>query len=259
MGNKQQARTAGKSGYIQRLLIVMVTLVLLVIISAGMLILRNYVQRMNEKATTTSALASSSPVPKPIFEDTFANNKKGWYVGQSAGYARLITNNGLMLTDTNHTIMVESLPISQQFEDVTITTTFTFVSGGKQDSVGLYVRGDSNLDHDYRIEIFGDNTYAISKESIDARNGQEITFLVPPTTTPLLNPRGQANTLTLTMDVSTLTLSINGKVASQITDTEYTTGQVALFVSNDPTSNGVVGLFSSISITPIIDSKHSPQ
>ncbi len=257
MGNEQQAHAANKRGHAQRLLIVIVTLALLAIISGGMLILRSYVQRINERATTTSAIASSSLTPQPIFEDTFANNKKGWYVGQSAGYARLLTANGLMLTDTNHTIMVESLPISQQFKNVTVTTTVTFVSGGKQDSVGLYVRGDSNLDHDYRIEIFGNNTYAISKESIDDRNGQEITFLVPPTTTPLLKPLGQANTLALTMNGSTLTLSINGKVASQVVDTEYTTGQIALFVSNDPASTGVVGLFSSISILPVPDSRNT--
>ncbi len=257
MGNEQQTHTTSKRSHAQRLLIVIVTLVLLVIVSGGMLILRSYVQRINERASATSAIASSSLTPQPIFEDTFANNNNGWYVGQSVGYSRLITNNGLMLTDTNHTIMVESLPLSQQFANVTVTTTVTFVSGGKQDSVGFYVRGDSNLDHDYRIEIFGNNTYAISKESIDDRNGQEITFLVPPTTTPLLKPLGQANTLALTMNGPALTLAINGKVASQITDTEYTTGQIALFVSNDPRSNGVVGLFSSISIMSVADSKNS--
>lgn len=253
MGNGQQARNTRKLGHVQRLLIVIVTLVLLVIISGGMLILRNYIQR---KQSATTSVASASLTPNPIFADTFANSKKGWYVGQSAGYARLITSGGLLLTDTNHTIMIESLPISQQFEDAAVTTTVAFTSGGRQDSIGFYVRGDSNLDHDYRIEIFGDDTYAISKEAIDARNGEEITFLVPPTTTPLLRPLGQANTLTLTMDGSVLTLSINGKFANQVTDTEYTDGQVALFVSNDPTSNEVAGLFSSISISPVSTSKN---
>lgn len=255
MGNEQREHALNKRERVGRWLLVILTLVLLVVISGGTLILRGYVQRVN--SSSGSPLSSGSLTPQPIFEDTFTSNKNGWYIGQSAGYTRLLTNGGLMLEDTNHTMLVESLPIIRQFKDVTVTTTLTFVSGDKQDSIGLYVRGDRTLDHDYRVEIFGDNTYAISKESIDARNGQEMTFLVPATGSPLLKPIGQANTLALTMDGPLLTLAINGKVASQVTDTEYTSGQIALFVSNDQSSDGVIGLFHSISITPVTNDQNA--
>ena len=78
-----------------------------------------------------------------------------------------MVNGQLVLSDTNHKILIESLPTNAIFSDFALTVTFTMLKGDENDSVGLYVRGDTNLDHDYRIDISGNNKFAISKELLN--------------------------------------------------------------------------------------------
>jgi len=160
---------------------------------------------------------------------------------------------GLELTDTNHKSLIESLPTTHSFDDFSLTTTLTLEQGDKNDSVGVYLRGDSNLDHDYRINIFGNNTYAISKEYLDSNNAPQSLYLVPPTHLPQLKPLGAPNIVTVIMDGPTLQLLVNGKVVNTISDPDYTKGQIALFVTNGTTSQGVTAIFSSIQITAAPD------
>lgn len=193
---------------------------------------------------------AASPTVKPLFFDTFIDNKKGWYTGSTNGYTRVVDSNMLILSDTNHSVLTESLPINDTFDDFSATITFSLAQAEAQDSLGIYVRGDSNLDHDYRIEVFGNDTYAISKESLDTTNKQQIVYMVGPTRSPLLKPRTQQNTFTIMMKGAKLVLLINGTVATSITDTDYKRGQIALFVSNSGNSQGVSAYFHSITVYP---------
>ncbi len=111
------------------------------------------------------------PTAPALFSDNFANNSKGWATGNDSGFSRNITNNALVLVENNqHYVLPEPLPTNNTFSDFTVTATFTFNQGDQNDRVGIYMRGDSNLDHDYRIDIYGDNTYAIAREFIDTNN-----------------------------------------------------------------------------------------
>lgn len=208
-------------------------------------------QKNHPKSTTTvPTLTTATLTPQPLFIDNFLDNKKGWYIGSVDGYTRLLDSNGLTLTDTNHKVLTESLPTNVLFDDFIITTTLTLQDADKNDSAGLYIRGDSNLDHDYRIELFGNNTYAISKESLDSTNQPQITYLIRPTHDAALKPPGHQNILVVTMNGSVLTLQVNGVVVNTIIDEDYTRGQIALFVANGNTSQGVTASFSSISVYP---------
>ncbi len=198
-----------------------------------------------------TGIVSPSFTPQPLFSDTFIDNTKGWYTGNVPGYIRIVSGSSLTLSDTNHKVLTESLPTNQTFSDFSLTTTFSLVSADDHDSVGVYLRGDSNLDHDYRVEVFGNNTYAISKESLDVTNTQQITYLVGPQYSPLLHPNGQSNTFTLMMRGDQLEVIINGSVVNSLTDADYTHGQIALFVANGGTSPGVTASFSSIAVYPL--------
>lgn len=239
--------------------IIIVLLSLLILLSGITLLVfktrenpQGNVQGNHPKSATKipTPTASATLTPQPLFVDNFLDNKKGWYTGSVDGYARSLDSNGLTLTDTNHKVLTESLPTNQLFDNVIITTTFTLQNADKNDSVGLYIRGDSNLDHDYRIELFGNNMYAISKESLDATNHPQITYLAGPTHTAALKTTGQQNTLVITMNGAVLTLQINGVLVNTVIDDDYTRGQIALFVANGTTSSGVTALFSSISVYP---------
>jgi hypothetical protein len=165
----------------------------------------------------------------------------------------MISNNTLTLSATNHKLLTESVPASTTFDDFMITATFTLTKADAQDSVGLYLRGDSYLDHDYRIEVFGDASYAVSKEWLDATHNVAISYLVSPTRASALKPLGQENTLKIIMEGSNLMLLINGTLVNSLVDSDYTRGQIALFVNNGTTSDGVTAVFSSIVIYPVPD------
>src|SRR5256884_2174041 len=204
------------------------------------------------KATPTPTPTAKS-TPQPLFSDDFTDKSKGWYLGSASGYTRVIDNNTLTLADSNHTILTESLPTNTSFDDFMVSVTFTILQANQDDSIGLYLRGDSNLDHDYRIDIYGNNTYAISKELLNANKTPIVNTLVNPSSTSALHPTGQQNTLTVMMKGPLLVLLINTRIISSVTDTDYTAGQIALFVQNSPTSSGVEASFRSVAVYPAPD------
>src|SRR5205823_4689537 len=197
------------------------------------------------KATPTPTPTAQS-TPQPLFSDDFTDKSKGWYLGSASGYTRVIDNNSLTLADSNHTILTESLPTNTSFDDFKVNVTFTILQANQDDSVGLYLRGDSNLDHDYRIDIYGNNTYAISKEFLDANKSPQVQFLVSPSRASALKPAGQQNTITVMMKGPELVLLVNGTIVNSVTDSDYTSGQIALFVQNSETSSEVEVSFSSV-------------
>lgn len=186
--------------------------------------------------------------PQLLFYDVFLSNTQGWYIGSASGYTRTLENGVLTLSATNHKVLTESLPTSQSFDDFDLSTTFTLVQGDHDDRVGLYLRGDSNLDHDYRIDIGGDNTYAITKESLALNNTPQDTMLVRPTRTHLLHAQGQQNTLRVVMRGPQLILLINSTVVATVSDPDYSHGQIALFVQNSAVSTGVTASFTNITV-----------
>jgi hypothetical protein len=200
-------------------------------------------------ATPAQATPTAQQTSQLMFFDEFTDNTRGWATGNGSGYIRTINDGTLTLSDTNHESLVESVPVSTLFSDFALTTTFTLTGGDKNDSVGIFLRGDSNLDHDYRIDIYGDSTYTISKESLDEDNQQIIKTLVDHTQTPWLRELRKSNVLTVIMEGPEMVLILNGAVIKSIADTDYTHGQIALFVENGPTSDGVTANFSSVVIS----------
>lgn len=207
-------------------------------------------ERVVQTASATMAASTLSTPVQPLFFDDFADTSKGWYLGDSEGYSRTIHNHALILADSNHKVLTESLPTPTSFDDFTLMMTFTLLKATPDDSVGVYIRGDSYLDHDYRLDFFGNNTYAVSKEFLDTDKVSATAFLIQPTSTPFLHPPGQKNTVTVMMKASRLVLMINNEVVNAVTDEDYTSGQIALFVKNADTSNQVRASFSSVSIYP---------
>jgi hypothetical protein len=210
-------------------------------------------QTVRKATPTPTPTLTAQSTPQPLFSDDFTDKSKGWYLGSASGYTRVIDNNTLTLADSNHTILTESLPTNTSFDDFMVSVTFTILQANKDDSVGLYLRGDSNLDHDYRIDIYGNNTYAISKEFLDATKTPQGQFLVSPTSAAALKPAGQQNTITVMMKGPKLVLMVNGTIVNSVTDSDYTSGQIALFVHNSETSSEVEASFSSVVVNPVPD------
>ena len=207
-------------------------------------------QTITPTLPTATQTLSSTAQALPLFFDDFVGSNKGWSLTSVFGYTRKIENGELTLADKNHQILTESLPTGATFNDFMVSTTFTLVQANRDDSVGLYLRGDSYLDHDYRVDIYGDNSYAISKEFLDESKIPQDKVLVGPTTTTALHSIGRQNSITVIMKGPALILLINSTVVNSVTDTDYSSGQIALFVQNSATSNGVEASFSTIAVYP---------
>ena len=190
-----------------------------------------------------------TPPAQSEFYDTFKNNALGWSVSNTSGYYRTVKSGALTLMNTNHgTTLVESLPTNSIFDNFTVIVDLTILKASLDDSVGIYVRGDSNLEHDYRIDINGDGTFDIAKEYLDSRNNPQSIILFGPKSDSALHLQGEQNTITLTVNGSQLQLFINNVLASNVNDNDYIAGQVALFARAGKDSQNVAVSFNSVEV-----------
>jgi hypothetical protein len=243
-----------------------VAIIVIVISGASMLWLTrgkgNSSETHHQSATPTATiprptLTSNALTPSSLamFYDSFAGNFNGWYLSNTGGYYRIMTNNSLILSDTNpRTTMIESFPTLTNLDNYAVSVDFTINLGDGNDGTGLYLRGDSRLDHDYRIDVNGNNTIDIVKEYLDANQASQTLTLAPATHTAYLNPPGKPNTLTVFMIGQQIIVEINNIVVLTAIDPANTNGQIALFARHGATSNGVI-----ISVTRVeIDRLASP-
>lgn len=218
--------------------------------------------------TRTTATATPPPTWMPtaitppaisMFYDTFINNSHGWSLGSGDGYFRILVNDTLILADTNpNTPLVEAVPASTTLDNYVVSADFTINQGDANDGIGLYLRGDSTLDHDYRVDINGNNTLDIAKEYLDNRQDAQTALLFPPQHISFLKPPGQHNTLTVIMIDATITVEINNFVVATVTDSTYTSGQIALFARHGSTSSTVTVSFSKLEIDRVASPFDTP-
>lgn len=230
-------------------IIVSAALLILILVGSSLLFLSRI---KGNGANVTDVNTTTRGITQPaLFSDSFVDNSKGWATGSGPGYSSAIGNNEMTLSEANHKILDEPVPRSNAtpatFSDFLVTTTFTILKADQNDSVGLYLRGNDQLSQGYFVDIFGDNTYDIVKVFPDS--GKDI-FLISPTSSSAINAVGQPNKLTVIMKGSSIVLLINDKAVNSITDSTYTSGQIALFAENGRTSNGVNATFDSVAVYP---------
>jgi hypothetical protein len=205
---------------------------------------------------TATAFPTWTPTPitppaGSLFYDTFADNSHGWSVSGEAGYYRILVDNLLILADTHpDTFLVEPVPTENlELKDYVVNVDFTINQGDQDDSTGIYLRGDSVLDHDYRVDINSNGTIDVVKEWLGAEQTPQTTLLVPPQASPFLRPPGKSNQLSVIMLGPTITVSINNVVVTMISDSSYASGQVALFAHAGTISTaGIVVSFTKVEI-----------
>ncbi len=211
----------------------------------------SFFARTKSNTSSNAHPKSSNAGPRALFSDNFANNSKAWDTGSGNGFSSIINGHGMVLSEANHKILDEPIPgddtTTANYSDFSATTTFTITQADQNDSVGFYMRGNDNLSQGYFVDIFGDNTYDIVKVFPDA---QQDTFLISPTGSSAINPVGQQNKLTVIMKGPKIVILINDTVVNSITDSAYTSGQLALFVENGKSSDGVKATFSGVIVYP---------
>jgi len=252
----EDTQTPGRKRGPNVIIVVSIIILLIALSTSGTLLLLAHKGHVDKPKTNTitptptpTNIYMETPPPLAVFYDTFINNALGWGLSNSAGYIRTLADHKLTLTNTNpNTTLVESLPTNAIYDNFMASVDLTIVKAGMNDSAGIYIRGDSNLDHDYRIEINGNNTFDIAKEYLDSQNNPQAVFLDGPRSSSALHAAGVQNTITVIMKGSQLVLYINNAEVSSITDSDYTTGQIALFAHTGLTSDGDTVSFSRVEV-----------
>jgi hypothetical protein len=188
------------------------------------------------RPSPTATLVIPTPT-QALFYETFRDNRNAWALSNRDGFVREIAGGRLILTNSNPlSTLVESLPSENRYSDFTLTVTFTFQQGDANDSVGVYLRGDGTLDHDYRIDINGDNTFDIAKEYLDQQSMPQVLMLDGAEHISALHPLGQPNSMMVTAQGPSISVQINNTPVSTVTDDDYASGQIAFFVRHGATS-----------------------
>ena len=200
-------------------------------------------------ASSATPIYLDTPPAQSEFYDTFKNNAQNWSVSNASGYDRMISHGGLTLTNTNqNSTLIESIPNNSSFANCTVIVDLTMLRVGPSDSVGIFFRGDTNLEHDYRIDLYGDGTFDIVKEYLDTTNNPQFVVLAKAKINNILKPLGSPNTILLAMDGPQMRVYINNLRVSAVTDSAYTAGQIALFAQANGESPEVQVFFSRVEI-----------
>lgn len=238
-------------------ILLLIAAVLLLILS--IFIVMNQGERVHSTSDSNAPLTPSitpeyldTPPAYAEFYDTFKNNAQNWSVSNTSGYVRVINQGALTLTNTNrNTTLIESLPTNTLFANCTIIINLTMLKAGLNDSVGIFFRGDTNLEHDYRLDLYGNGYFDIVKEYLDPKNNPQVVVLAKARISSVLKPLGDQNTISLSMSGPQVRLYINNARVSSVTDSDYTSGQIALFAHLNKSSPETTVLFSKVEVDKI--------
>jgi len=222
-------------------LIAMVAVLLFVIIGgslAGYLYLhRNKGTQATQHVQTQPGASAVQPKGPVLFADTFTDNRSGWSLQSYPGkLSAAIAAGSLMLESDNNELLWEMVPGNKTFSDFTLTCDTLLSKGDQNNGYGIYIRGSSMQNTDlatyYRFELYGDGSYAIFKGTVSANGTTSSTKLVDYTLHPAIQKQGGLNHMMITAKGSALSLTVNGQLLKTVTDNNYSSGSIALFVSN---------------------------
>lgn len=236
-----------------------VSLVIILLVLIGASATSYIVLTSRQGAKHTTSVSPGYPVPKgaPLFAETFANNSKQWDMQSMPGrYLVSIKNGNLILEDDDNKLFPMLLPGGKNFTNFKLIVNATLSKGDQGNGYGLCLRGTTDsggyLTAYYRIELYGNRTYAVFKVATDANGNTSSTTLVDTTAHAAIKPVGQSNQIVVIANGSKITLIINGQTVQTFSDTSYASGAIALFVSNLPgTHPGSQATFSHLAIYPV--------
>jgi hypothetical protein len=199
------------------------------------------------------------PTPKatPLFSDAFFTDAYAWNLQSAPGnYAVSLGNGVLSMKVDKNGLLWELLPGERSYSNFTLTVNAVLAQGDQDNGYGVYIRGASNQKSDlasyYRFELYGDGSYAIFKGMTDSSDKSTTTKIVDYTLNSAIQKQGKVNQIMIIAKDAALSFIVNGQLLKTISDHSYTSGCVALFVSNLPEAKpGAQVQFSQFAIYPV--------
>ncbi len=204
----------------------------------------------------TGALKESYPTTQgtPLFSDKFANNSSGWNQQSVRGSYTVTLGSGVLaLENDKQSLLWEALPGTQTYSNFQLTVDAKLSKGDANNGYGVYIRGAASQGNElatyYRFELYGDSSYAIFKGSTDATGKTVDTKLVDFLVNSAIAKQGAINHIRIIARGPKLSFVVNDHLLQTVTDTNYTSGSIALFVSNLPEAKpGAQAQFSNLAV-----------
>jgi len=203
-------------------------------------------------------VTKSYPLPKgtPLLSDSFISDSVGWNLQSSPGnYSVSVGNGKLSLEDDKHSLLWELLPGKQTYDNFILSVSAILSKGDPNNGYGVYIRGASNSQSDlatyYRFELYGDSSYAIFKGVTDQSGASVEVKLTNYIINSSIQKQGKPNHMMVIAKGSSLSFIVNEQLLTTLTDHSYSSGSIALFVSNLPGAKpGAQAQFSGLAIYP---------
>ena len=241
-----------------------VLLLLLVLVGGSLLayaflfVHKNTQQVTSSSPSYSSTTTSSVPQGIPLFQDNFLQNTNGWSIQSYPGEFSVTLGNGaLKLESESNKLLWELVPGGKSYGDFQLSVDAVLSKGSQENGYGVYIRGtvsqNVSLSRFYRFELYGDGSFAVFKGTTDAKGTVTTSRLVDYTNSTSLEKQGILNHVTMKAKGSRLQFIVNGQTVSTVSDSAYTSGSVALFVSNLPKASlGAEATFSHLAIYPLV-------
>jgi hypothetical protein len=238
--------------------IVGICALLVALIGASFLVYTLFTQKSTSTGSTAQQMAPTNPVPQgnPLFQDDFMNNNNGWNIQSYPGeFAVSLGNGSLKLENDSNKLLWELLPGNKSYSDFQLSVDASLSKGSQDNGYGVYIRGalsqNMTITSFYRFELYGDGSFAVFKGTTDANGNTTTPRLVDYTNNSAILKQGGVNHLTISAKGSRMQFLINNQIVSTVTDATYTSGAIALFVSNLQNARpGAEATFTHLAVYP---------
>ena len=241
--------------------IVSVLVLLLVVIGGSLLTYTFLFSHKNSQQAASSTVSThnpSAPLPTqqgaPLFQDEFTNNTNGWSIQSYPGEFSVALGNGaLKLENDNNKLLWELIPGDKQYGNFQLSVDAVLSKGSQENGYGVYIRSalsqNASITAFYRFELYGDGSFALFKGTTDANGAVTTPRLIDYTNSSAIQKQGSLNHITISAKGSSLQFIVNGQTLGTVTDGTYTSGSIALFVSNlQKAQPGAIATFSHLAI-----------
>jgi hypothetical protein len=186
-------------------------------------------------AAETARPAPATQQPRILFDERFADNRRGW--PNDPGSTAWLADGGYRLFARHPERFVAiGAPDSASPAQVVVTGLFRKVGGPPGGGYGVVVRDQRdgardgvNQDGRYYVLEVGDR----GEIGIWRRDGDRWIDLVPWTPSPIVRAGSEPNEITVRVGGARLLLMVNGHEAASTDDGTFTSGAVGLFVGGD--------------------------
>jgi hypothetical protein len=211
----------------------------------------------SSKAPLPNIVTYSLPKGTPLFSDSFSSDTHGWNLQSSPGKYTVSLGNGVLsLQVEKNNLLWEPLPGERTYSNFTLAVRAVLSQGEENNGYGVYIRGTSDQETDlatyYRFELYGDGTYAIYKGERGSSGNSIASKMVDYTLNTAIRKRSEVNQIIIIAKGASMSFDVNGQLLKTITDSSFSSGSIALFVSNLPHARpGAEAQFSQFAIYPV--------